>query len=80
MSFSLNDDFDKYVACKAFVEAINNMRPNADSSDDQRMLWTDLTTSMESYNTRLSEANMQVEEENARFGSSSANEQIIYQK
>lgn len=75
-----NDDFDKYVACKAFVEAINNMRPNADSSDDQRMLWTDLTTSMESYNTRLSEANMQVEEENARFGSSSANEQIIYQK
>lgn len=75
-----NDDFDKYVACKAFVEAINDMRPNADSSDDQRMLWTDLTTSMESYNTRLSEANMQVEEENARYGSSSANEQIIYQK
>ncbi len=77
---AFSDEYEKYVATTAFVRAVNQMRPNANSSDEERELWTNLTTSMESYNTRLSEANMAVEEQNAQMGSVTANEQTIYKR
>ncbi|MDE7099736.1 MAG: hypothetical protein K2N99_00765, partial [Malacoplasma sp.] len=69
-STDLKTTYERKAACDLFYSAIRKMRSNSGSSQEEKDLWTSLVVASNSYTSRLSDANMEAEERNSKYGNS----------